>query len=277
MSVLSLALGAAAAAGCWAAAVEPRLLRLRQPCVRATAWPADRPPLRLGILSDLHAAWPHMTVARIGRIAARLAEARPDVILLPGDFVSTHTRFVRRIPIEPAAEALAPLAAAAPTFAVLGNHDWHYGGERVAKALERHGIGVLRNAATLAATRDGPVWIAGLDCMWSGRADLARTLQGLDGKAPAVLMSHLPDVFPDVPPGIPLTVAGHTHGGQVCLPGYGPLRTLTALPRRQACGLHESEGRHLYVTAGVGTTCLPIRFWRPPEIALLTLGGLPPA
>jgi predicted MPP superfamily phosphohydrolase len=273
MSLFTLAFGTAAAAGCYAAMVEPRLLRLRLPCVRTSDWPRGRPPLRLGILSDLHAAWPHMTLARIGRIVGRLLDAAPDIILLPGDFVSSHTRFVRRIAIEPAAEALAPLAEAAPTFAVLGNHDWYYGGERVAKALERHGIGVLRNAATQVASRTGAVWIAGLDCMWSGRADLARTLRDLDGTAPAVLMSHLPDVFPDVPQGIPLTVAGHTHGGQVCLPGYGPLRTLTKLPRRQAYGLHEIGGRHLYVSGGVGTTVLPIRFWRPPEIALLTLGG----
>jgi len=270
---MTIALGTAAAAGCYAAAIEPRLLRLRLPCVRTPHWPAGRPPLRLGILSDLHAAWPHMTLPRIGRIVARLLDAKPDIVLLPGDFISSHTRFVRQIAIEPAAEALAVLAEAAPTFAVLGNHDWYYGGERVAKALERHGIGVLRNAATQVATRTGAVWIAGLDCMWSGRADLARTLQDLDGTAPTVLMSHVPDVFPDVPQGIPLTVAGHTHGGQVCLPGYGPLRTLTKLPRRQAYGLHEIGGRHLYVTGGVGTTVLPIRFWRPPEIALLTLGG----
>ncbi|MEK0082228.1 metallophosphoesterase [Benzoatithermus flavus] len=273
MSLAALALGAAGAAGLYAAAVEPRRLCLRQPRVRVAAWPAGDPPLRIGVLSDLHAAWPHVTLGRIGRIVARLLAARPDLVLLPGDFVTTHTLLVRRIPIEPVAEALARLARAVPTLAVLGNHDWHYGGERIASALERAGIAVLRNAATRVETAQGRLWVAGLDDIWTGRADLARTLRNLDRSAPAVMLSHLPDVFPVLPPEIALTVAGHTHGGQVCVPGLGPLRVCTRLPRRLAYGLHEIDGRHLYVSGGIGTSALPIRFWRPPEIALLTLGA----
>jgi hypothetical protein len=215
-----------------------------------------------------------MTARRVGRIAARLLAARPDLVLLPGDFVSTHTPFVRRVAVEAVARALAPLAAAAPTFAVLGNHDWYYGGERVAGALEAEGIPVLRNAAARVAAGGGDLWVAGLDDAWTGRADLAKALVGIDGAAPAILLSHVPDPFRDLPPGAALlTVAGHTHGGQVRVPGYGPLRTNSGLPRQLAYGLHQEDGRHLYVSGGVGTTALPVRFARPPEIALLTLAG----
>jgi predicted MPP superfamily phosphohydrolase len=273
MSLLALTLAGAGAAGLYAAGVEPRLLRLRRPEIAAAGWPAGASPLRIGVLSDLHAAWPHMTIARVERIVARLLAARPDLVLLPGDFVTTHTYLVRHIPIEPVAQALAALARAAPTLAVLGNHDWHYGGERIATALELAGIRVLQNAAARVETARGPLWVAGLDDLWTGRADLGRTLRDLDRSAPAVMLSHMPDVFPHLPPEVALTVAGHTHGGQVCLPGLGPLRTLTSLPRRLAYGLHEIDGRHLYVSGGVGTTALPIRFWRPPEIALLTMAA----
>ena len=79
--------------------------------------------------------------------------------------------------------------------------------------------------------------------------------------------------FPSVPPGVALTVAGHTHGGQVRIPFYGPIRTLSRLPRRMAYGLHEHEGRHLYVSGGVGVSNVPVRFACPPEIAILTLTG----
>lgn len=273
MSALGLGLAAGAAAGVYAALVELSLLRLREPVALSRWWPRGRAALRIGVIADLHACWPLMTTRRIGRIVARLLAARPDLVLLPGDFVSTHTRFVRRIAIEPVADALAPLAAAVPTFAVLGNHDWYYGGERVAGALERAGILTLRNAATRVEVAGGDLWIAGLDDAWTGRADLPAALRGVDATAPLILLSHVPDPFRDLPPEVALTVAGHTHGGQVCVPSYGPLRTVTRLPRRFAYGLNQEDGRHLYVSGGVGTTALPVRFARPPEIALLTLAG----
>ena len=267
------ALAAAGAAGLYATAIEPSLLRLREPHVASRWWPIERPPARIGVLSDLHASWPMMTVDRVRSIVKRLLAAEPELILLAGDFVSTHTRLVRALPIEPVAEALAALAAAAPTFAVLGNHDWYYGGPRVARALTANGIRVLANEAVRVELRGGGLWLAGLDDAWTGRADPARALAYVDRGAPVVLLSHVPDPFPRLPPEVALTVAGHTHGGQVWVPGYGPLRTGTRLPRRFAYGLSERAGRHLYVSGGVGTTAIPIRFWRPPEIALLTLGG----
>lgn len=277
MSALAASLLAAAAAvgalGLYAGAVEPSLLRLREPEVASRWWPRGRPAARIGVLSDLHAAWPLMTVARIGRIADRLLAARPDLVLLAGDFVSTHTRLARAIPVEPVAGALRRLARAVPTLAVLGNHDWYYGGERVARALEANGVRVLRNQAERVELAAGGLWVAGLDDAWTGRDDAARALGGVDRTAPLVVLSHVPDPFAALPPEAALTVAGHTHGGQVCLPGWGPLRTGSRLPRRQAHGLSEAHGRHLYVSGGVGTTALPIRFARPPEIALLTLGG----
>jgi hypothetical protein len=271
--VLAAGAAAAAAAGVYATLVEPSLLRLREPVAVSRRWPRGRPDLRIGVISDLHACWPLVTVRRIERIVARLLAARPDLVLLPGDFVSTHTRFVRRIAVEQVAAALGRLAAAVPTLAVLGNHDWYYGGERVAGALERVGVPVLRNAATRVEVAGGGLWIAGLDDAWTGHDDLAAALRGVDASAPSILLSHVPDPFRDLPPEVALTVAGHTHGGQVRVPGYGPLRTGTRLPRRLAHGLNQEGGRHLYVSGGVGTSALPVRFACPPEIALLTLAA----
>lgn len=271
MSVLLAGLAAGAAVAGYAVAVEPMRLVLRQHRIALRGWQGR--PLRVGVLSDIHAALPQMSPARVARIAARLVAERPDIILLPGDFVTTRNPFVRMLPIEPVAAALAGLAAAVPCFAVLGNHDWHHGGERVRRALEAVGLTVLANDARRTMVDGRPLWIAGLDDMFTGHHDLARTLAAVDATAPVLLLSHVPDIFPRVPGTVGLTVAGHTHGGQVRIPGYGPIRTLSRLPRAMAYGLHEREGRHLYVSGGVGVSNVPVRFARPPEIAVLSLEG----
>jgi uncharacterized protein len=243
---------------------------LRRLTVPLPGWRGS--PLRVGILSDVHAALPLMPPARVAGIARRLLAERPDLVLLPGDFVTTKTRLVRRVPVGPVAAALAALPTAAPTLAVLGNHDHHAG---AAAALEGVGIAVLRNTARRLELPGGPLWVAGLDDMFTRRDDLGQTLAAVDRTAPVIMLSHVPDVFPRLPPWVPLTVAGHTHGGQVRLPGWGPIVTMSRLPRAMAYGLHERDGRRLYVSGGVGTTGWPVRFCRPPEIAILRLEAAP--
>lgn len=270
-TVIEVGLGLVVAAVVWAAWIEPRRLVLREVTVPVTAWPGTWPPLRIAVLADLHAARPHLSEARLAAIARRLAAQAPDLVLMPGDFVSTRTPLHRPLSPDEIARALSPLPAVAPCFAVLGNHDAEVGNRHVQAALEEVGIGVLRNEVVGLPWGDGRVEIAGLGCLRSGRADPARTFAGLTGDAPAILLSHVPDIFPAAPAAVVLTVAGHTHGGQVRIPGLGPIVTLSRLPRRMARGLHERDGRWLYVSAGVGTSALPVRFANPPEIAILTL------
>ncbi len=257
--------------GAYSLAVEPRRLLLRRHRLPWGPWHFPDAPLRLAVLSDIHAAWPHMTPRRIARIVDRLLALEPDLVLLPGDFACTETVGVWPVAIEEAVAPLRPLARQGRAFAVLGNHDWDYGGERVAAALEAVGVRVLRNEAEPVFLGGRPLWLAGVDDPVTGRHDLDAALAEAPADEPVVLLSHMPDVHREAPPAVRLVVAGHTHGGQVCLPGFGPLVTLSRLPRHQAHGLHESAGRRLFVTAGVGTTGLPIRFARPPEIGLLEL------
>ncbi len=271
MSLLLSGLAAGTALATYAAVIEPQRLVLRRHTIPLAGWYGR--PLRVGVLADIHAALPQMSPARVARIASRLLAERPDLVLLPGDFVTTRNPFVRMLPIGPVAAALARLAAAVPTFAVLGNHDWHYGGPLITRALEAAGVTVLANTARHLALADGALWLAGLDDMFTGHDDLEEALARVESGDPLLLLSHVPDIFPHLPSRVALTVAGHTHGGQVRIPGYGPIRTLSRLPRDMTYGLHEREGRHLYVSGGVGVSSLPIRFACPPEIALLTLAG----
>lgn len=271
MPVLEGIAALAALGGVYAFGIEPRRLVVQ---AHSLPWPQtglQLPRLRLAVLSDIHAAWPHTTPARLARVARRILAFAPDLVLLPGDFATTETFGVLPIAPEPMAEALRPLAERVRTFAVLGNHDYDYDGERIASALKRVGIRVLANESVAVPAGDGMLWLAGLDDPVSLRHDLEAAFTRLPETEPAILLSHTPDVHAFAPPNVRLVIAGHTHGGQVCLPGIGPLITMSRLPRRQAHGLHDIGDRHLFVTAGIGTTGLPLRFLRPPEIGILDL------
>lgn len=270
-SFLTLA-GLAAAAGTWGVAIEPRLLRIRRHRIASRRWPSGWPSLRIAVLSDIHAAWPHTGAARIGRIVERILAERPDLVLLPGDFVSTRARFQRPIPPAAIAEALAPLARH-PVVATLGNHDREHGGREIAAALRSVGIVVLYDAWAPMPWGDGTVQLVGIPYLGDGRFDTRKGLAGLDPAVPTIVTSHTPDTFPHLSRDVLLTVAGHTHGGQVKLPGLPPPVTFSRLPRHMAKGLHRDGERFLYVSAGVGMSGPPVRFGVPPEIAVLTVTG----
>jgi len=154
---------------------------------------------------------------------------------------------------------------------VLGNHDWWNDGYRVRRALREHGITVLENEA-LALERGGQrFFVVGLADALTRQIRLDEALAAVPEGAPFVVLAHEPDIFPEVPERAALTLAGHTHGGQVRLPLLGRLVVPSRYGQRYAAG-HVVEGqRHLFVTSGVGTSIFPVRFGVPPEIALLTL------
>ncbi|MDQ3935983.1 MAG: metallophosphoesterase, partial [Actinomycetota bacterium] len=239
--------------------------------VRSGRWPAGRGPLRLALVSDLHAGGPHVDPRRVGRIVERVNREDVDLALLLGDFVDHEIAGGDEPAPEAVARALGGLRARLGGVAVLGNHDWRYGGERVSAALAAEGIHVLENRALPVETPDGRVWLAGVGDERLRLADPDAALDGVPPDEPAVLLTHDPDVFPRVPERVALTVAGHLHGGQVGI----PLVRRAVLPSRHgerfARGHVEEDGRHLYVTQGVGESGLPFRFAAPPEVAIVEL------
>ena len=266
------ALGAAGAAvAAWALFVEPRRLVVRREVIRSPRWPAGREPLRIALVSDLHTGGPHVDAERVARIAARVNREEPDAVLLLGDFVDDEVALGDEVAPEPVARALGSLRAPLGTFAVLGNHDWRFGGERVTEALERAGIRVLENEATAVEHRREPLWFAGVGDARMRLADTGAALAAVPEGEPAVLLTHDPDVFTAVPERVALTVAGHLHGGQVGI----PLLRRRVLPSRHgerfARGHVEEGGRHLYVSQGVGESSYPFRLAAPPEIVLIEL------
>ncbi len=131
---------------------------------------------------------------------------------------------------------------------------------------------MVEETAAKLDTPAGPVWVAGISDLWTGRHDIAAALSLVtDHEAPVILLTHNPDVFPTVPKRVSLTLAGHTHGGQVLLPFIGRPIVPSKFGQRFAAGHIVEAGRHLFVATGVGTSILPVRFRVPPAVAILTL------
>jgi hypothetical protein len=246
---------------------------VRRVRIASRAWPAARPPLRLALVSDLHAGGPHVDPRMVERVVRRVNRERPQLALLLGDFVDREVALGDEVPPEAVAAKLGELLAELGSVAVLGNHDWRFGGERVRAALEATGIRVLENDAVAIDAPDGRLWLAGVADQRLRRADVGEALEPIPDGEPVVLLTHNPDVFPSVPDRVALTVAGHLHGGQVGVPLLRRPVLPTAYGERFARGHVEEDGRHLYVTQGVGESGLPFRFAAPPEVVIVELTG----
>jgi predicted MPP superfamily phosphohydrolase len=263
-SVAALAAGAVAWRALWH---EPRHGRVRERELALPRWPGALDGLRVALVSDLHAGAPHVDEQRLRRLVGAVNARAPDAILLLGDFVDPHVHGGSPIAPERVAAALGELRAPLGVVAVLGNHDWRHDGERIAAALSAAGIAILENDAHEA----GPLWVAGVADARTRRADVERALAQVPPNAPVILLSHDPDVFPRVPERVALTVSGHTHGGQVAVPVVRRRFIPSRYGERFARGHVVEDGRHLYVTAGVGTSGWPVRLLAPPEVVVLRL------
>jgi predicted MPP superfamily phosphohydrolase len=240
---------------------------VRKTAITLPAWPVEFRDLRVTVFSDLHVGPPHITLARLRTVVETANATEADLILMPGDFVETPLRWRMAEPEAIAAE-LKRLRAKVGVFATLGNHDWWYDPTRVRQALEKEGIRVLDDRAVKIEHRGKTFWLVGFADKWAGNPNIEKTLEQITDDAPAIAFTHNPGIFPRIAPRIALTIAGHTHGGQVWLPFIGrPVISDEPYPIG-----HFVEGeRHLFVTPGIGTSIFPVRFGVPPEISSLTI------
>jgi uncharacterized protein len=247
---------------------EPSSLRLRQYDVPA---PAPLKGLKIAVIADLHAGSPYIDADKIDRIVAMTNAAKPDLILMTGDYVlGVHTawggwRFMPR----QSAPHLRKLRAPLGVWAAIGNHDrWENAGD-VAEQFGKAGIGVLENRHVILRDGRGPLYLAGVGDFHTGASRPQEALSGIAPGSPAICFTHSPDVFPQLPPTCALTIAGHTHGGQVWM--LGRLVVPSRYGARYLAGTVQEDGKTLFVSSGIGTSILPVRFGVPPEISLLRL------
>ena len=230
--------------------------------------PEEFSGLRLVQLTDIHHGL-YTSLEEVERAVEVANGLEPDLVALTGDFVTNSPNY-----IGPVARALGRLQAPHGVFAVLGNHDHRVGADAVEAALSSHEITVLRNRHVALRRNGSGVIIAGVDDLGYREHDLRLALLGADPDWPTILLCHNPAVLPlAAARGVDLVVSGHTHGGQVDLPR---LRSFARnrgvrVPMRLRHGWDRSCDTQIFISRGIGTVVVPVRWRCPAEIPLLLL------
>jgi predicted MPP superfamily phosphohydrolase len=229
-------------------------------------------PIRIAHLTDLHVG--RVTPRRVHEDAVALTNAaRPDVVVLTGDFVCHSQLYLDEL-------FAVVVAFDAPVFAVLGNHDHWAGADEVRRALEHAGACVLDNAHTSITVRHERLQVVGVDDSYTGHADVDRALKGLDPRRPTLALSHIAEEADHFwARGVPLVLSGHTHGGQITLAKLHEILLGRVAGHRYVHGLYGDRAASgaVYVGAGIGASVMPLRVGDRGrrEIALFDLGSAP--
>jgi predicted MPP superfamily phosphohydrolase len=225
-------------------------------------------------LSDFHYEH-HFSAVPIRKSVEIVNGLRPDLTVLTGDFVTVPI-FDRERFLRSSAETVLSCAAIlggiqGPSYAILGNHDAEANPPLIVRALQDHDIPVLRNRSLPIERGNGRVWLAGIDDLLRGTPRIQTTLQGIPPDETTILLAHEPD-FADEAARFPvdLQLSGHSHGGQVWIPGIGA-PWLPPMSRKYPRGLYRVGNLTLYTNMGIGTIRAPIRINCPPEVTLITL------
>ena len=251
---------------------------VREAAIALPDWPTDAPPIKVVLLSDIHMGNVVMDPARLDHIVAQTNSLNPDVIMLAGDFVVGHTPAGAEARAADLTTPLSRLRARIGVVAVLGNHDHWTSATSIRDALTRAGIVVLENQAWQA----GPIAVAGVGDAFSEHDDPGQTVTAArQFSRPIVVLTHSPDLSKVLPADVRVVLAGHTHCGQLRFPWGATLFTRSPRANGKAlydpeyrCGIIRSPVRDVFVTAGVGSGTLPIRFGAPADIWVLSLGPI---
>jgi predicted MPP superfamily phosphohydrolase len=242
--------------------IEPYWLSVTRVRIETAKLPRGTRPIRLVHISDLHSD-PQARLEE--RLPGVIAAERPDLIVFTGDSINSP----EGLPV--LRNCLTRLAQVAPTFVVKGNWDaWFWRG---LKLFEETGVRELKNEAVKFDVGDASIWIAGTPV--GGEHKFEQTFDTIPPGAFTVFLHHYPDLINEVAAKkVDLYCAGHTHGGQVALPLYGALVTLSKFGKRYESGLYRVDETHLYVNRGIGMEGGPaprVRFWARPEVTVIEI------
>lgn len=248
-------------------------LKLERVDVPIASLPEGLDGLTIGLITDVHVG--HFAGAELAeRVAALVHRVRPDLILFGGDLIHDDTPPAQ---VAAMARAFGTLSAPLGRYAVLGNHDYAAGEQRLIAALHDAGIPVLVNEGRRIEAGQEAIWLAGVDDFGVSFPDLRQAMRGARDERLRLLLVHEPDYADSADvaqygQSIQLQLSGHSHGGQVRLPGIGPVH-LPPYARRYPMGLQRAEGSDMwvYTSRGIGVSGPPIRLFCPPEVTLLRL------
>ena len=242
--------------------LEPRWVEINNVAIKLEDLPAKFEGLRIAQLSDIHHC-KYVSKDFIRHCVHKTNALCPDVIVLTGDYVFGDNDYLSSV-----AKELSELKAKEGVFAILGNHDDK---GSACDELQRNGIRLLINEHIVLYRDNEYIFIAGIDDLWQGEIDVKKTLKGMD-ENPKILLAHNPDAIEIIRhEDVDFVISGHTHGGQVRFPFYGPPIVYSKFGARYAAGLFRERNTLLYVNRGIGVSNLPVRFFARPEITLFTI------
>jgi uncharacterized protein len=243
---------AASTTAVYAGAIEPQRLIVTRYAPALPAWPAGR-KLSITVIADLHAGGPDMLLPHVREVVDKANRLQSDLIVLLGDFIATYRLFPStHVPDPLWAAELARLKAPLGTWAILGNHDWWHDLNGVRSALAGAHIPVFENDAVRLGAPGEKFWLAGIGDQlahplghgrFRGVDDLPRTLAQVRTGDPLLLLAHEPDIFARLPARVALTLAGHTHGGQIRLRSVEIWRALRVRAHRRGWPAHDRVWR----------------------------------
>jgi hypothetical protein len=246
------------------ALTEPYRLTIEHQQIYLRRLPPELDGFRVVQLSDIHHS-PFTSRQQIERAVATATRLQPDIIALTGDYISKERQYAA-----PCAELLGRLRARHGIYAVLGNHDHWTDAALITDLFRAEGITVLVNQGMRFEKNGASFWLAGVDDTMVGLEDLPLALAGSREEEMKLVLAHNPIILRRAARvGVDLVLSGHTHGGQVNL---RPEKSASGRPRRRLLkGLARQGDTQIYVTRGLGTVVLPVRFGCPPEVSLLEL------
>ena len=260
-----------AASAVWAFFIEPNRLVVHYETIAIESWPQELSGIRIAMIGDIHTDTHYINEAKLQRIVDLTNAQHPDLIVLLGDYIHGGRNNPDHVAPEMTARYLKNLKAPLGVYAVLGNHDWWYNGERVRQAFESENIPVLDNEVKELNWHGKSFWLAGLADLWTRPQNVERTIEAIPSGATIIALTHNPDIFPNLPQSVPLLLAAHTHGGQVNIPLIGTPIVPSRFGSKYTAGHVFENNHHLFVTTGIGTSIMRVRFRVPPEIVILTI------